>query len=132
MANTEANNTSEHAKESEGVNEVQEATCEDQVANRTADAKQATPVASRPASRDASPALASPGSGLTPLRGSSSSTAPTLNMPHPKRFSSVDINKRFLEKNSQVASASHVPTTSVSKTPSSIRTLFISFRCKAI
>ena len=123
MAETESNNTSEHAKEGEGVNGVQEMSGEEQSASKATDAKEATPVASKPTSRNASPALPSPGSGLVPLRGSaSSSNVPTLNMPHPKRFSHVDINKRFLEKASQAASTSHAPAAStVAKTPAATR-----------
>lgn len=87
------------------------------------DAKLPTPVASKPSSRNPTPALPSPGSGLVPLRGSSgNTTTPTLSMPHPKRFSHVDINKRFLEKNSQGPSGSHTPAaSSVAKAASTIR-----------
>lgn len=123
MAETEAHDLAEHVKEAEGANGVQEGGSHEESASKAADAKQATAVASKPASRGATPALPSPGSGLVPLRGSSSnSAAPTLSMPHPKKFSHVDINKRFLEKNSQVAGGSHTPAAStVTKAASSVR-----------
>ena len=128
MADNEAHNSSEQANEVESVNGVQDAGNEDRSASKAPDAREATAVASKPASRGTSPALASPGSGLVPLRGSvSNANSPTISMPHPKKFSHSDINKRFLEKNSQVATASHAPAaSSVVKPPSSIRASAIS------
>lgn len=123
MADTEVRDTLEHATGVEGVNGVQDMDNGDGSASKAADAKLPLPVASKPTSRDATPALPSPGSGLVPLRGSSGSTVtPILNMPNPKRFSHVDINKRFLEQNSQSSTGSHTPvTSSVAKTANSIR-----------
>ena len=123
MADTEVHDTAEHLKEAEGANGVRDVRNGEGSASKATDAKLLTPVASKPASRDTTPALPSPGSGLVPLRGSSgNNSTPTLNMPHPKRFSHVDINKRFLEKNSQASSGSHVSAaSSVAKAASSIR-----------
>ena len=57
-------------------------------------------------SRDASPAAHSSASGpssnkggtQSPAPSGSASTPPPLSMPHPKKFSHVNINKKFLEK----------------------------------
>lgn len=127
MAETEVRDTAEHLKATRGVNAAQEVSSDDGSASKAADAKQATAVASKPSSRGPTPALPSPGSGLVPLRGSASTpSAPTLSMPHPKRFTHVDINKRFLEKNSQLASTSHAPAaSSATKAASSIRALSV-------
>lgn len=129
MAEPEVHDTAEHLKEAEGANVPQEVGSDDGLASKATDASQATAVASKPSSRGPTPALPSPGSGLVPLRGSTGTpSTPILSMPHPKRFAHVDINKRFLEKNSQHASTSHVPTTSnVTKTVSSSRASFFSF-----
>ncbi|EKM60853.1 uncharacterized protein PHACADRAFT_155971 [Phanerochaete carnosa HHB-10118-sp] len=123
MAETEVQDTAEHLKEVEDANAAQGVVNDGGSASKAADARQATAVASKPSSRGSTPALPSPGSGLVPLRGSSGTTsAPILSMPHPKRFTHVDINKRFLEKNSQLASTSHAPATSSAiKTASSIQ-----------
>lgn len=123
MADTEARDPPEHVKEVEGVDGVQEVRNGGESTKDAEDAKLSTPVASKPSSRNPTPALPSPGSGLVPLRGSSgNTTTPTLSMPHPKRFSHVDINKRFLEKNSQASSGSHPPVaSSVAKAASTIR-----------
>ena len=84
---------------------------------------------SKPSSpaKDATPALPSPGSSLVPLRASNSngsasttSTVPALSMPHPKKFSHSDINKRFLEKNSPGSSASQTPSAPSLNKPGSL------------
>ncbi|EED81264.1 predicted protein [Postia placenta Mad-698-R] len=69
----------------------------------------------------ASPASASsPASALTPLRASpangqssSSSTAPTLTVPHPKKFTSSNINRKFLEKTSSTSPSGQTLSASV-------------------
>ncbi|KIP11440.1 hypothetical protein PHLGIDRAFT_124843 [Phlebiopsis gigantea 11061_1 CR5-6] len=123
MADTEARDPLEHGQEAGGVDGVQEVSNSREVSKDAEDAKLPTPTASKPSSRNPTPALPSPGSGLVPLRGGpGNTTTPTLSMPHPKRFSHVDINKRFLEKNSQASSGSHPPAaSSVAKTASAIQ-----------
>ena len=70
-------------------------------------------------SRDASPASLYSASGLSSTKGGTQSPAPTgnassppLSMPHPKKFSHVNINKKFLEKTS-----TSTPTYSISASP---------------
>ncbi|KAK7694366.1 hypothetical protein QCA50_001552 [Cerrena zonata] len=71
---------------------------------------------------DSLSASPSPASSSTPLRGSvpngqtapGTTNPPTLNMPHPKKFSSVNINKKFLERSSSSAGSAQPPSTSLS------------------
>ncbi|KAI0757262.1 hypothetical protein C8Q80DRAFT_1281926 [Daedaleopsis nitida] len=64
-------------------------------------------------SRDASPASQSSalssnkGGTHSPAPGVSSASTPPLSMPHPKRFSHVNINKKFLEKTSSASTPTH-------------------------
>ncbi|KAH9921995.1 uncharacterized protein BXZ73DRAFT_91688 [Epithele typhae] len=69
-------------------------------------------------SRDPSPS-SSVASGLSFSRGGthgspsvSSSNAPPLSMPHPKKFSHVNINKKFLEKTSSASTPPHASSAS--------------------
>ncbi|KAH9947689.1 hypothetical protein B0H21DRAFT_691534 [Amylocystis lapponica] len=74
-----------------------------------------------------SPASLSPGSVSTPLRttpvnglASGQGNPPTLSMPHPKKFSSVNINKKFLETTSAASpSGQALSASSTAKTGSS-------------
>ncbi|KAI0343950.1 hypothetical protein BDW22DRAFT_1355185 [Trametopsis cervina] len=50
-----------------------------------------------------------------PLNGSTSGT--TLSMPHPKKFSHIDINKRFLEKTSAASTIGHPSSPSATNKP---------------
>lgn len=61
---------------------------------------------------DSIPPSPSPGSGLVPLRSASlngtapgASSTPPLSAPQPKKFSHVNINKKFLEKTSSTPSS---------------------------
>ncbi|KAI0374436.1 hypothetical protein BV20DRAFT_987685 [Pilatotrama ljubarskyi] len=76
-------------------------------------------------SGEASPAPSSPASGLSSTKGGTSTPSvsahtnpPPLSMPHPKKFSHVNINKKFLEKTS-ASTPSHTSAASpVTKTAS--------------
>ncbi|KAJ3553425.1 hypothetical protein NM688_g3621 [Phlebia brevispora] len=129
MANIDTLDSSVQLSREEGVNGGQEEKGAEGSSKKQADEVAAVSKSSSP-TKDATPALPSPGSGLVPLRGSSangltpgSSGAPTLSMPHPKKFSHSDINKRFLEKNSPGSSASQTPSTPSIKPGSTIRSL---------
>lgn len=133
MANIDTLDSSVQLSREEGVNGGQEEKGAEGSSKKQADEVAAVSKSSSP-TKDATPALPSPGSGLVPLRGSSangltpgSSGAPTLSMPHPKKFSHSDINKRFLEKNSPGSSASQTPSTPSIKPGSTIRASLILF-----
>ncbi|KAI0662570.1 hypothetical protein C8Q70DRAFT_959611 [Cubamyces menziesii] len=74
---------------------------------------------------EASPVPSSPASGISTTKGGTQSLStpgqtnpPPLSMPHPKKFSHVNINKKFLEKTS-ASTPSHTHLVSpVTKTPS--------------
>ncbi|KAI0702462.1 hypothetical protein BC835DRAFT_1428973 [Cytidiella melzeri] len=71
-------------------------------------------------SKDESPAGQDLGSSATSTRSSllnGSITGTALNAPHPKKFSHIDINKRFLEKNSSTSSTSHAASPSATNKP---------------
>ena len=75
-----------------------------------------------PSSKDVSPARPDPAasttsSRITPVNGQGTGAA--LNMPHPKKFSHIDINKRFLEKNSAASSTGHTSSPSIANKPGS-------------
>ncbi|OCH96653.1 hypothetical protein OBBRIDRAFT_765594 [Obba rivulosa] len=68
---------------------------------------------------EATPSTPSPGAGSVPLKASSANGAPfgqgstpTLSMPHPKKFTHVNINKKFLEKTSSASSPGQTPSVS--------------------
>ena len=129
MADIDTVGPSEKTGKAEGVNGVQDVKV---VIESSGEATHDGAVESKPPSppKDARTALPSPGSGLTPLRtpstngsASAGSSVPTLSMPHPKKFSHSDINKRFLEKNSPSSNVSQVSLTpAVSKPGSATRT----------
>ena len=129
MANIDTLDPSENISKEAGVGEVQDGTVAEGPAKKGADEVAVVSKPSSPA-KDATPALPSPGPSLVPLRSSStnglsSSTSgtPTLSMPHPKKFSHSDINKRFLEKNSPSSSGSQASSTpSISKPGTAVRT----------
>ncbi|KAI0639145.1 hypothetical protein C8Q77DRAFT_1044914 [Trametes polyzona] len=73
----------------------------------------------------ASPAPSSPASGLSTTKGGSQTPAtsgqagtPPLSMPHPKKFSHVNINKKFLEKTSASSPSHTFAASPVTKTAS--------------
>lgn len=130
MANIDTADLSGQISKDEGVNGAQ---IEKEAEGSAKDVADEVAAVSKPSSpvRDATPALPSPGSGLVPLRGSAANgsssgghSAPTLSMPHPKKFSHSNINKLFLEKNSPASSTSQTPTSpTVNKPGSTIRML---------
>ncbi len=129
MANIDTLDLSEPTSKAEGANSAQEGKGVEGSSDKGVDEVAGQVSKSASPTRDASPALSSPGSGLVPLRGTPlngstppANNAPTISMPHPKKFSHVDINKRFLGKNSATSSTSQTPSASgVSKPGSAIR-----------
>lgn len=128
MATTEPLNASDRIEKAEGVNGVEEGFSAGAVKSEGSSAKaeesSSTPSATKPASptKDVSPARQDQASGTastrsTPVNGSA--PTPSLSMPHPKKFSHIDINKRFLEKNSAASSTGHAASPSIANKSSS-------------
>ncbi|KAH9890956.1 hypothetical protein C8Q73DRAFT_734645 [Cubamyces lactineus] len=74
---------------------------------------------------EGSPVPSSPASGISTTKGgtqppstSGQTHPPPLSMPHPKKFSHVNINKKFLEKTSASTPSHTHPASPVTKTPS--------------
>ncbi len=128
MASTELTNSAEHPEKEDRLNashtdtkSIKELT----VGTDGVSDAGAAPVAR---SRDASPASVSSASGLSSRKGGTQSPAPSgsgntppLSMPHPKKFSHVNINKKFLEKTSSgpahtIAASPALKTTNSSRT----------------
>ncbi|GBE78105.1 predicted protein [Sparassis crispa] len=109
MANTEITDLSDSSTKVVGASSAQVGAGIDELSS---DSGQEIVVAERPDGHnaEASPLSLSPGSASTPLGGSSANglhpganNPPTLTVPHPKRFSHVNINKKFLEKASSTS-----------------------------
>lgn len=91
--------------------------------------------ADKPASKEMSPTRQDPDSGAALSRGSSlngstpaTSSTPTISMPHPKKFSHVDINKRFLGKNSSASTVANATSPSNAHKPgSSLRAYIVAY-----
>lgn len=129
MANIDTLDHSEQILKEDVVDGAQAGRAGEDTPKQPADEVAAVSKPSSPA-KDAAPALPSPGPSLVSLRGpngngtsSTGSNSPALSMPHPKKFSHSDINKRFLGKASPGASTSQTPSTpSLSKPGSATRT----------
>ncbi|KAF7789230.1 hypothetical protein EIP86_000171 [Pleurotus ostreatoroseus] len=128
MADIDTLDSSVPVSQEGAVNGSQEQKGPEGSSNKAADEVAAGSKSASP-TKDAAPALPSPGSGLVPLRGSAANgsspgapSGPTISMPHPKKFSHSDINKRFLEKNSPASGAIQTPSTpSINKPGSAIQ-----------
>ncbi|TBU64802.1 hypothetical protein BD310DRAFT_838242 [Dichomitus squalens] len=121
MASTEPTTSASHSEDRLDANHTDLKPTKDLTAAADGASDAGTGPAGR--SRDASPASHSSASGLSSNKGGTQSPAPSgsastppLGMPHPKKFSHVNINKKFLEKTSSASTPTHtLPASSTSK-----------------
>ncbi|OBZ78955.1 hypothetical protein A0H81_00511 [Grifola frondosa] len=126
MATTETLDLSESTEKGEVVNGEQTEANTEKTSGGGVDGSTAAAGLDGPLGESSS-ASPSPGSGLVPLKGvapngisSGAVNPPILSMPHPKKFSHVNINKKFLEKTSSTSTSGQTLSTSaVTKTVSS-------------
>lgn len=119
MASIETLDLSDNPSKADGENGVQQGTLVQGSPTKGVDEAASLPKPDGPQA-DSLSASPSPASSSTPLRGAvpngqpapGTTNAPTLSMPHPKKFSSVNINKKFLERSS--SSTGNVQTASTS------------------
>ncbi|KAI0935969.1 hypothetical protein AcV5_004235 [Taiwanofungus camphoratus] len=132
MANIEIQDLSEQPREAGDVNGVQEegssvlllsndgggtALVEKSEGEVEASPISPSPVPSPASASGLNPSRASPANGLP----SGSMAAPILSMPHPKKFSHININKKFLEKTSASPSGQVTSTSATTKGGNSIQ-----------
>jgi hypothetical protein len=125
MATTEPPDAANNIEKTERVNGIKETSDagKSESASTKAEQEFSPSSATGPtASKDGSPARPDMVAGTTSARSTSvngQNTTTTLNMPHPKKFSHIDINKRFLEKNSPASSTGHTTSPSLTNKPGS-------------
>lgn len=114
MASTDLTNTAQHSEKEERLDANQADLKPDKDLTTGVDGASATEKGLAGRSRDASPASRSSASGVSSTKGGThspvptgSGTAPPLSMPHPKKFSHVNISKKFLEKSSSASTPIH-------------------------
>lgn len=132
MATTDEPHVSDKADHAEGLNGVQGGVGAQRSEGSSTKPADEAPASSsdKQTSKDASPARPDSSSGMAAARGNTvngsapgAAGTPTISMPHPKKFSHVDINKRFLGKNSPSASIANATSPSnAGKAGSSMRT----------
>ncbi|CAL1696425.1 unnamed protein product [Somion occarium] len=121
MATIETLDLADHPSQADGENAVQQGTFVQGSPTKTGD-EAASPSKPDGLPLDSAPATPSPGSSSTPLRPTvangqatpGTTHAPILSMPHPKKFSSVNINKKFLERSSSSSGPAQTASTSLS------------------